>query len=442
MLSTQDHALLTQVGPGTPMGRLMRQYWIPACLSSELAADAPPLRLMLLGEKLIAFRDTSGRVGIMDHRCPHRCASLFFGRNEQDGIRCIYHGWKFDVAGNCLEMPNVPPQHSFASKVRAKAYKAVERGGVVWAYMGERTEAPPLPALEALLLPEAETMTRWALRNCNWLQAIEGEIDTSHFGFLHEGMADPEKLPPGDIHRYVLTNRAPEYHVADTPWGTMYAAYRPADPGNLYYRVAQFIFPFWAMIPNASFGNHVVARAWVPMDDTHTMFVHFAWRGGAMELAQRRGPPAAVGANQSFRYLPNTTGWYGRWRLVQNEANDYEIDRELQRGASFTGVEGIHTQDQMVTESMGPIVDHGFENLAISDLMLTRTRQRLARAARALVETGAVPPGVDDPEIVLGAHSGDFVAPAAVPWQQAYADQIRASVNPTGALRAPALAAE
>jgi len=441
MVSAQDHELLTRVGPGTPMGRLMREYWLPACMSSELAADGAPLRLMLLGEKLIAFRDSSGRVGIMDHRCPHRCASLFFGRNEEDGIRCIYHGWKFDVDGNCLDQPNVPPHQSFAAKVKAKAYKAVERGGVIWAYMGARAKAPPLPALEPLLLPEAKTMTRWALRNCNWLQAIEGEVDTSHFGFLHEGKADPDQYPPGDIHRYVLMNRTPDYHVADTPWGTMYAAYRPADPGNLYYRVAQFVFPFWAMIPNASFGNHVVARAWVPMDDTHTMFTHFAWSDGAMSLATRR-PNPAVGATQDFRYLPNTTDWHGRWRLVQNEANDYEIDRAVQRTSSFTGINGIHVQDQMATESMGPIVDHGFENLAASDLMITRTRQRLLHAVRALAESGTAPPGVDDPEVVLGAHSGDFVAPATMPWNEAYAQQIRGSVNPTGALRVPSLAAE
>jgi phenylpropionate dioxygenase-like ring-hydroxylating dioxygenase large terminal subunit len=339
-------------------------------------------------------------------------------------------------------MPNVPPHQQFKEKVKAKAYKAVERGGMVWAYMGERAVPPPLPALEPLLLPEDQVMTRWALRNCNWLQAIEGEVDTSHFGFLHEGKADPEALPPGDIHRYVLQNRTPEYHVADTPWGTMYAAYRPADPGNLYYRVAHFVFPFWAMIPNATFGNHVVARAWVPLDDTHTMFTHFAWNAGAMALAQRRGPNPAFGATQDFRYLPNTTNWYGRFRIVQNEANDYLIDRAVQRTRSFTGIDGIHTQDQAVTESMGPIIDHSFENLAPSDLMIARTRQRILRAVRALAEQGTVPPGVDDPEAMLGARSGDFIAPATTPWNQAYAEQVRNSVNPTGALRAPALAAE
>jgi phenylpropionate dioxygenase-like ring-hydroxylating dioxygenase large terminal subunit len=442
MGSAQDNDVLTRVGPGAPMGQLMREYWVPACLSAELAADGPPLRLMLLGEKLIAFRDTSGRVGVMDHRCPHRCASLFFGRNEENGLRCIYHGWKYDVAGNCLDMPNVPADHSFAAKVRARAYPAVERGGVVWTYMGARAVAPPLPALEPLLLPEAQAATRWAQRECNWLQALEGDIDTSHFSFLHEGKLKAEDFPPETIHRHVLTHRAPEYHVADTPWGTMYAAYRPADPGNIYYRVAHFIFPFWTMIPNASFGSHVVARAWVPMDDTHTMFIQFTWSGNAAPLAVRKDGAPAAGAGLALKCLPNATDWYGRWRLTQNEANDYEIDRDVQRRLSFTGIDGIHVQDQAVTESMGAIVDRDLENLAVSDLMVARTRQRLARAARAVADTGATPPGVDDPEIVLAAHSGDFVAPASLPWQSAYAKEMEASANPTGALRVPELAAQ
>src|SRR5262249_40856175 len=165
------------------MGQLMRQYWVPAALSSEVVADAAPTRLMLLGEKLIAFRDSQGRVGVMDHACPHRCASLFFGRNEGSGLRCAYHGWKFDVEGNCLDMPNVPPRHAFPQKVKAKAYPVVERSGLVWAYMGAREVPPPLPVLEPLLLPGEERNLFCVQRECNWLQALEGDIDTSHFGF-------------------------------------------------------------------------------------------------------------------------------------------------------------------------------------------------------------------------------------------------------------------
>lgn len=153
MTTTIEGTELTRVGPGTVMGDLMRQYWLPAMLSSELAPDGAPIRLMLLGEKLIAFRDSAGRVGVMDHRCAHRCASLFLGRNEEGGIRCVYHGWKYDVAGNCVNMPSLPPHRDFRRKVRAKAYQVVERCGLVWVYMGVRTEAPPLPALEILMFP-------------------------------------------------------------------------------------------------------------------------------------------------------------------------------------------------------------------------------------------------------------------------------------------------
>ena len=442
MASTQDFELLTRVGPDTPMGRLMREYWMPACGSRELVADGPPLRLMLLGEKLVAFRDSTGRVGILDHRCPHRCASLFFGRNEASGLRCIYHGWKFDVDGNCLDQPNVPPEHSFADKIKAKAYPAIERNGIVWTYMGARAQAPVLPMLEPMLLPETETRIFWVQRECNWLQAFEGDIDTSHFGFLHEGKVEPQDFSPDTIHRFTVANRAPEYHVTDTDWGTMYAAYRPADDGNYYYRLAQFLFPFWTMIPNARFERHIITRAWIPMDDTHTMFLSIAWSGGAGAIVPQLDGRPPVGVSLTFDYLPNTTDWHGRWRLAQNAGNDYGQDRALQRASSFSGIEGIHLQDQAVTESMGPIVDHRFENLAMSDLMLTRTRQRLLRAARALSESGIVPPGVDDPQLCLGAHSGDFVAPVGMNWLEAYARELRASANPTGALRLPALAAE
>jgi phenylpropionate dioxygenase-like ring-hydroxylating dioxygenase large terminal subunit len=233
MTSQAENELLTRVGPGTPMGALMRQYWLPACLSSELVVDGDPLRLMLLGERLIAFRDSAGRVGVLDHRCPHRCASLFFGRNEEGGLRCIYHGWKYDIAGNCLDMPNLPADQDFRQKVKAKAYKVAERAGLVYVYMGERELAPPLPALEAMLCPPDETSLWARQRECNWLQALEGDIDTSHFSFLHTGKVTIDDIDPDHLERFQFTDRAPRYHARPTDWGAMYAAYRPAQPGHL-----------------------------------------------------------------------------------------------------------------------------------------------------------------------------------------------------------------
>jgi phenylpropionate dioxygenase-like ring-hydroxylating dioxygenase large terminal subunit len=434
MTTAVEGELLTRVGPGTPMGKLMREYWVPVVLSSELVADAPPTRLMLLGEKLVAFRDSRGRVGILDQRCPHRCASLFLGRNEKEGLRCAYHGWKFDVAGNCLDMPNVPPAKAFPDKVKAKAYPAVERNGLVWCYMGGREEAPPLPCFEAAMLPPDECNLFMVQRACNWLQALEGDIDTSHFSFLHMGGIDPEAADQSNLGRYAVLNRAPDYHVADTDWGTMYAAHRPAEPGQTYWRFAHFMFPFWTIPPDGEFRDHVIARAWVPMDDTHTMFVHVSWKKNTPGLRKLNDGSPIPGASIGQKFLPNGTGWFDRWRLAANAENDYLIDRDLQRTASYSGIDGIHLQDQAVTESMGGIVDHTWENLAVSDLMITRTRRRIIMAARAFA-AGEAAPGVDYPETYQGARGGDFVGPATIGWLQAYADELRASKNPTGVLK-------
>jgi phenylpropionate dioxygenase-like ring-hydroxylating dioxygenase large terminal subunit len=430
MSKQKDSEDLLRVGSGTVMGEMMRQYWIPAVMSSELERDGAPLRLMLLGEKLIAFRDSSGRVGIMDHRCPHRCASLFLGRNEENGIRCVYHGWKYDAEGNCVDMPNAPPHQDFKDKVKAKAYKVTERNGLIWVYMGSRQEAPPLPAIEASLLREAELQISFVQRECNWLQALEGDIDTSHFGFLHTGSVQPEDAAPDSLLRWTLANRAPEYHVTDTSYGTMYCAYRAAEAGQTYWRFANFLFPFWTQTPQGPF-DRVNTRAWVPMDDTHTMFVSLSWRRSPPSMRPLKNGQMVPGSRLGFDCLPNTTDWYGRWRLTQNPSNDWMIDREAQKsGDTYTGIPSIHGQDQAVTESMGGITDHGFENLGPSDIMIARTRRRLLRAARAFAKDGTVPPCVDDPGIYTAVRSGDFLADGKIAWRDAYEMQMRVAVRP------------
>jgi phthalate 4,5-dioxygenase oxygenase subunit len=426
-----DSDELTRVGPGTPMGELMRQYWIPAAQSSELMADGDPLRLMLLGEKLIAFRDSAGRIGVMDHRCPHRCASLFFGRNEEGGIRCIYHGWKFDVDGNCLEMPNVAPHQRFEPKVHAKAYRATERAGLIWVYMGTRVAPPALPAIEATLLEAHELQSIFIQRECNWMQALEGDIDTSHFSFLHVGSVQPGQVSEDNMLKYQVGNRSPEYHVADTETGTMYAAHRPAENDRTYWRFAHFGFPFWTHVPQGDFLDRVSARAWVPMGDGHTMSLTMNW------TKMSRMPPLAdgkpiPGSRPAMDFLPNTTDWYGRWRPQANAGNDYLIDREAQRnGTIYSGISHIHMQDQAVTESMGPITDHAFEHLAPSDQMIARTRRRLLQAARALRDSGTIPPGVENPQAYFQARSGECVLDAK-DWQTAYAQRLAQAVRPTG----------
>jgi phenylpropionate dioxygenase-like ring-hydroxylating dioxygenase large terminal subunit len=435
MTSRAENELLTRVGPGTPMGALMREYWIPACLSSELVADGDPVRLMLLGEKLIAFRDSAGKVGILDHRCPHRCASLFFGRNEDGGLACVYHGWKFDTAGNCLAMPNLPTDQDFRHKVKAKAYRVTERSGVVYVYMGERKTLPPLPAFEAMLCPPEETDIYCRQRECNWLQALEGDIDTSHFSFLHTGKLEIDDIDPDHMDRFQLTDRAPRYHVERTAWGTMYAAYRPATQGNLYYRIAHFGMPFWTLFPNGPLQDNVLVQGWVPMDDTHTMAFTFMWKGRTPNpYVKRNGDPIPL-VDRKTEMLPNTPDWYGRWRPGENQSNDYLIDREAQRTVSYSGITSIFAQDSAVTESMGDISDRTLEHLAPSDQMITATRRRLINAARALRDKGTVPPLVDNPEVGSTARSGEFIAPETQQWRDAYAQTLRQAMYP-GMLRA------
>ena len=427
----KDSEDLVKVGPGTPMGALMREYWLPAAMSSELTCDGEPMRLMLLGERLVAFRDSAGRVGVMDHRCPHRCASLFLGRNEQGGLRCTYHGWKYDVDGNCVDTPNLAASPGFKNRIKAKAYKTAERNGLVWVYMGARKKAPPLPQIEATLLPESDVTISFVQRECNWLQALEGDIDTSHFGFLHAGSVDADDVPDDSLFRFTVTNRAPEYHVADTDTGTMYAAYRGAGRGKTYWRFANFMMPFWTQTPQGKFSEHLHNRAWVPMDDNHTMFVSLMWRRHPPSVGPNKRGEMLPGFARRFDYLPNTSDWHGRWRLKGRSGNDWLIDREAQRaGGNFSGIDGIHAQDQAITESMGPITDHLFEHLAPSDRMIMGTRRRLLKAARALAKDGAVPPGVDNPEIMYSVRSGDFLTDAKLDWREAYDAQLRAAVRP------------
>jgi phenylpropionate dioxygenase-like ring-hydroxylating dioxygenase large terminal subunit len=434
MATALDNEILARVGRGTPMGDMMREYWLPACLSAELEAGAPPTRLLLLGEKLIAFRDSKGKVGIMDHRCPHRCASLFFARAEGDGLRCVYHGWKFDVDGNCLDMPNLPQDQQFCDKVKADVYRVKERGGLVWAYLGARAVPPPFPEIESLAMERSERLVRCHQRTCNWLQALEGDIDTSHFSFLHLGAVRPQEVPD-TMHRFNLIERAPRYHVKETEWGTMYAAYRPAGAGETYYRFSQFIFPFITLPPDGTFSDHVQAGIWVPMDDTHTMVFSFLWSKRTPALRTLKDGSPIPGSVSPMEYLPNDSGWHGRWRLKANASNDYEIDRALQQGGTYSGIQGLVAQDQSVTESMGEIVDRSREHLAPSDRMITMTRRRLLNAARAFKEQGTPPPGVDRPDFCRDARAGAFVAPELQDWEEAYRENLERSISPLWARR-------
>ena len=421
MTSARDNETLTSVGPGTPMGELMRRYWVPAALSSEVTKDGDPLRLKLLCEDLIAFRDSSGRVGVMDHRCPHRCASLFFGRNEEGGIRCVYHGWKFDVDGNCTDMANVPPHQDFKHKVHAKAYRAEERAGLIWVYMGDQARVPALPDLEVLQLDADAVGIDVFQRECNWLQALEGDIDTSHVDFLHGGTRTVDDFPSDDPRRYGAIHRDPEYTIAETDWGTMYGAHRPADQGRRYWRVAHFLFPFWTMTPAGVFDTYIHARAWVPMDDHHTMGFGLSKKGSRLTAIGNAKQGIALHVEER---LPNTTDWFGRWRFAANARNDYRIDRAAQQSQIYSGITGITLQDQAMTESMGEVVDRSLEHLAPSDRMIAVTRRRLLFAAQALQKDAVAPPGADEPGVFHGARGGYYLAPENAEWQDFYKERL------------------
>jgi phthalate 4,5-dioxygenase oxygenase subunit len=424
MLKHEENELICRVGPGTPMGNLMREYWVPAMLSKELPTpDSDPVRVLLLGERLIAFRDTNGKIGLLAHNCPHRGASLFFGRNEEAGLRCVYHGWKFDAAGNCIDMPNEPAESDFKQKVKATAYPTQERSGIVWAYLGPRTTPPPLPDLEANTL-EGATATAFQL-DCNWLQILEGDIDTTHVGFLHYGGLKAEEQIPGSFSDYQLRQKPAHFEVIDTPGGVAYGARRPGPEGQHYWRIAQFAMPFYTFTPPGVLGVKKNNGARVPMDDYHTMTFF-------MNVGPRRAPGQGPQGPIFPESLPNTTDWYGRFRFKQNLDNDFMIDREVQRqntgNAGFTGISGILMQDAAMTTSMGPIMNRTTERLGSTDAMVIQVRRRLLNAVKAHMERGLTPPGVDNPD-VYRVRSGGVFLPVGVDWVEATADLRKAYVE-------------
>jgi phenylpropionate dioxygenase-like ring-hydroxylating dioxygenase large terminal subunit len=354
---------------------------------------------------------------------------MFFGRNEEEGLRCVYHGWKFDVTGACVDMPSEPAESNFKNKVRTRAYPVHERNGIIWAYMGPREEPPPLPDLEANMLDDQETVIYLYSVANNWMQGWEGEMDTVHAAFLHSGATRLEDTIPGTFAYYQAKQRDARFSVLDTEWGTSYGVRRPAEEDTYYWRIAHQLFPFYAMVPTGVLGLEVRFRAYVPLDDYNTM----VWtintsQPNRAQAAVPRGS-AAGGLAVRLNYLPNTTDWLGRWRLEANGTNDYLIDRELQKsGESYSGIRGIRQQDAAVTGSMGPIYQRHQEHLGTTDALIIRTRRRMIAAAKALRDEGIIPPGVDNPEIYR-QRSGGVILPRSADWWEATEDLRRAFVE-------------
>jgi LigXa C-terminal domain like len=265
------------------------------------------------------------------------------------------------------------------------------------------------------------------MRDCNWLQGLEGDIDTSHLGFLHLGSMKPEQLKPGTFDYYTVKDRAPRYEVVETDFGTMYGAYRPAEEDTNYWRIAAFLFPFYTMIPTGVLGLKVGVRAWVPIDDDRTMFWNLFTPTQRYGLEQRRGREPNV-YMPAENYVPNSSDFVGRWRLKADASNDYMLDPEAQKHETYTGIAGIHIQDQAITESMGTLLDRSIEHLGTADVMIIRTRQRLIKAAEALRDEGTVPPGADQPD-VFAVRTGSAFLRKGVDWLKETEDLRKAFVD-------------
>jgi phthalate 4,5-dioxygenase oxygenase subunit len=389
-MRADQNELLTRTGPGTPMGELFRRYWLPALLATELPApDCAPVRIKLLSERLIAFRDTQDRLGLIDEFCAHRGVSLWFGRNEENGLRCAYHGWKYDVGGQCVEIPSEPHNAKLCQRMKLKSYPLAERGGVLWTYMGPPELQPPLPEHEWAMVPEAHCFISKRSQECNYLQAMEGAIDSSHTSFLHRHTMTVDPLFKGAAksHDYNLKDLAPQFEVVESPGGLYVGARRNADHGQYYWRITQWVLPSFTLIPPRA-DRPIGGHCWVPMDDENCWTWssnHHATR--ALTAEERNAAEAGKGI-----HVPLIAGTF---RPVANKDNDYLMDRRAQKeGRSFSGIEGFGMQDASIQESMGPIQDRTRENLVPTDHGIVMARRRLIAAAED-VKQGRTPPGTD-----------------------------------------------
>ncbi len=409
-LTREENELLCRVGPGTPMGELIRRYWVPACLSEELPEpDCDPIRIRILSEDLVAFRDSAGRVGVLAEHCPHRGASLFFGRNEAGGIRCLYHGWKLDVAGTILETPCEPAESRMRFHITHTAYPVVEQGDVVWIYMGPKDKQPPFPEFEWTRVPAANRVVAKVRNECNYLQGVEGVVDSSHVDMLHSGRVIMDRLP------YV----PPRYEVEDTPYGFRYAAIRLPpfrvigredvvldDPSKYkYVRTSNFAMPFHTLVPPSNYGHMMI---FVPIDDVTN------WNYSIYYSPDRAVDRGELSERRRSTVGPDLTPDHAKLRTA---ANNYLQDRRAMRERrSWSGIDANPNQDAAMTESMGPIYDRTREHLGQSDAAVVHMRQRLLGALRAFM-AGEEPLGLDRPIPYSEIRSQAIVIPIDADWR-------------------------
>ena len=410
MLSAQDNELLTRTGPATSMGDYFRRFWLPVALSQELPEpDSPPIRVKVMQEDLVAFRDTDGRVGLLDPRCPHRGANLFFGRNEACGLRCAYHGWKFDVDGRCVDMPTMPAESRFREKVHIAAYPTREWGNFIWAYLGPPQLEPPLPELEFALVPPSHRFVSKKLQQCNWAQSAEGGIDTAHFSFLHMAVASSQAEQDAvmsrssadrDRTRWMRDDPMPEFHVVPFEAGLAIGAARRADGDQRYWRVSHFLQPNHGLAPNAFPGENYHGQTWVPITDELTWVYCYTWNPERPLTDAERG---RYRGGQSVHAEVDA-----KWVPIRNRDNDYLIDRADQKLRTFTGIRGVSEQDAAIQDSQGIIADRTREHLGPTDAAIIQFRRLMLAGARDL-RSGVEPSAARQPSAYT-VRSGSALA--------------------------------
>ena len=384
MLSATDNAYLNSSEPDTPMGNYLRCHWHPVALSEEVAKpDCAPIRLKVMGEDLLLFRDSKGKTGLIEPFCAHRGADLFFGRNEECGIRCVYHGWKYDIHGNCIDMPNVPKDAAYHGKIKIKAYPTQEFADMVWAYMGPPDIQPfEVPQLEAGLVPPSHRYVTKRLVECNWTHSMEGALDTAHFSFLHMPAPAFRKDDSSNIAadesriRWLRNDPAPRFKIIDHEVGFLIGGARNADPGDHYWRLTQYMLPTHSITPSAMPNETYYGYSWVPIDDYSCWMYVYAWH-----------PDQAISDEERKKYIKGGYGQFAElgpgYVPLRNRSNSYLMSREEQKNISFTGIRGIAEQDQMAQESQGYMIDRTKENLSPTDVGIIRFRKLLLQEAKA-----------------------------------------------------------
>ena len=420
MLSAEENDLLCRVEGKAPMGQLMRRHWLPACLIEELAeADGTPLKLRLLGEDLVAFRDSDGRVGIMNERCPHRGASLAFGRNEECGLRCLYHGWKMDVDGNVLEMASEPAQSGLVAKVKHKAYPVEEAAGFVWVYLGPAVHKPAFEPPVFQPAPDTRVSISKIIVDCNWAQILEGAIDSAHSSSLHASDMVPAKGAGAQATDKSWfrpsTDKAPRLALQRTSFGFRYAAIRrPISNAAThdYVRTTLFIAPVTVQIPPNNLYNIAVLH--MPIDDTHTAFHFIAWGPSA---DGERGAVPETEVWRKFLHAQIGIDLDERFRKTRTLENNYKQDRQAMKLGNHTGVAGIPNQDIIMWETMGPIADRSQDRLGASDLAIVEFRRQMLEAVRQF-EAGGPAIGRTEPHIPhVHLRSFEGVVPKTEDWR-------------------------